>query len=115
MSTKNRPTVPRKAKLWSDERKKKEGEKIGYALDTPLESRILFVMVSVVQYALYKQEVYISFSSVVELELAELIKVSKFQKQIFLFSFEPKIERNYFLNAALASKMSQIKKMEALY
>ena len=29
-------------------REKKRGEKIGYALDTPLESRILFVMVSAV-------------------------------------------------------------------
>ena len=41
-------------------------------------------------------------------------KVSKFQKQIFLFSFEPK-KQNYLLNSALASKMSQIKKMKALY
>ena len=38
-----------------------------------------------------------------------LIKVSKFQKQIFLFSFEPKYEPNFFLNSALASKMSQMK------
>ena len=29
------------------------------------------------------------------------LMVSKFQKQIFLFSFEPKNERNYFLNSAL--------------
>ena len=29
------------------------------------------------------------------------LKVSKFQKQIFLFSFEPKTERNYFLMSAL--------------
>ena len=43
------------------------------------------------------------------------LKVSKFQKQIFLCSFEPKTEQNYFLNSALASKMSQIKKMKALY
>ena len=43
------------------------------------------------------------------------LKVSKFQKQIFLFSFEPKNERNYFLNSALASKRSQIKKVKALY
>ena len=42
-------------------------------------------------------------------------KVSKFQKQIFLFSFEPKNEQNYFMNSALASKMSQIKKLKALY
>ena len=44
-----------------------------------------------------------------------ILKVSKFQKQIFLFSFEPKNERNYFLNSALTSKVSQIKKMKALY
>jgi hypothetical protein len=29
------------------------------------------------------------------------LKVSKFQKQIFLFSFEPRNERNYFLISAL--------------
>ena len=29
------------------------------------------------------------------------LKFSKFQKQIFLFSFEPKTERNYFLISAL--------------
>ena len=44
-----------------------------------------------------------------------LLKVSKFQKQIFLFSLEPKNEWNYVFNSALASKMSQIKKMKALY
>ena len=33
-------------------------------------------------------------------ELLDL-KVSKFGKQIFLFSFEPKYERNYFLITAL--------------
>jgi hypothetical protein len=32
-----------------------------------------------------------------------------------LFSFEPKSKQNYFLNSALAFKMSQIKKMKALY
>ena len=37
------------------------------------------------------------------------LKVSTFQKQIFLFSFEPKNEQNYFLNSALSSKNSQIK------
>ena len=31
-----------------------------------------------------------------------------------MFSFEPKNERNYFLNSALASKMDQIKKIKAL-
>ena len=39
-----------------------------------------------------------------------MLKVSKFQKQFFMFSFEPKNERNYFLNSTLASKMGQIKK-----
>ena len=34
----------------------------------------------------------------------DLLKVSKFQKQFFLFSFEPKNKRNYFLISALASK-----------
>ena len=43
------------------------------------------------------------------------LKVSKFQKQIFLFSFEPKKERKYFVNSALASKMSQIKKMKGVF
>jgi hypothetical protein len=42
-----------------------------------------------------------------------LLKVSKFQKQIFLFSFEPKMN-DFFLNSALASKMSQ-KKMKVFY
>ena len=43
------------------------------------------------------------------------LKVSKFRKQIFLFSFEPKNERNYFLISALRfwiSKMGQIKKIK---
>ena len=31
----------------------------------------------------------------------DLLKVSKFQKQIFLFSFDPKNKRNYFLISAL--------------
>ena len=43
---------------------------------------------------------------------APVLKVSKFQKQIFMFSFEPKNEQNYFVNSALASKMDQIKKMK---
>ena len=43
------------------------------------------------------------------------LKVSKFQKHFFLFSFEPKNQRNYFLNSALASNKSQTKKMKALY
>ena len=34
----------------------------------------------------------------------QLLKVIKFWKQIFLFSFEPKNERHYFLISALASK-----------
>ena len=36
------------------------------------------------------------------------LKVSKFQKQIFLFSFPPKNEWNYFLISALDSKMGRI-------
>ena len=43
------------------------------------------------------------------------LKVSKFQKPIFLFSFETKTKRYYFLYSALVSKMSQSKKMKALY
>ena len=42
----NRPKKGEAMKWWKG--KKKRGEKIGYALDTPLESRILFVMVSAV-------------------------------------------------------------------
>ena len=42
--------------------------------------------------------------------LAGWLKVSKFQKQIFLFSFEPKTQRNYFLISALASKKSSNQK-----
>ena len=37
------------------------------------------------------------------------LKVSNFQKQIFLFSFEPKTEQNYFL--IFGSKMGQVKKL----
>ena len=43
----------------------------------------------------------------------ESIKVSKFQKQIFLFPFEPKNEQNYLFNfLPLESKIGQIKKIE---
>ena len=35
--------------------------------------------------------------------LIDIVKVSKFRKQIFLLSFQPKNERNYFLIFALAS------------
>ena len=38
------------------------------------------------------------------------LKVSKFQIQIFLFSFEPRNVRNYFLISALASKTGQTQK-----
>ena len=38
------------------------------------------------------------------------LKVSKFRKQIVLFSFEPKTEGNYFLISALASKKSSNQK-----
>ena len=51
----------------------------------------------------------------IKLEIVFMLKVSKLQKQIFLFSFEPKNKRNCFLNSALASKMSQIKKVKVLY
>ena len=43
------------------------------------------------------------------------LKVSKFQKQIFLFSFEPKTQRNYLLISALASKKKLDQKKKALY
>ena len=48
-------------------------------------------------------------------EKAAMLKVSKFRKQIFLFSFEPKNERNYYLISALDCKMGQIKKMNVLF
>ena len=41
------------------------------------------------------------------------VKVSKSQKQILKFSFEPKNERQYFCISALASKMGQIIKIMA--
>ena len=41
-----------------------------------------------------------------------ILKVGKFQKQIFLFSFEPKNKRNYFLISALASKNGSNQKSE---
>ena len=41
------------------------------------------------------------------------LKVSKSQKQISKFSFEPKNERFFFCISALASKMSQLKKIMA--
>ena len=46
-------------------------------------------------------------STLASLVLAEIdfaVKVSKFQKQIFLLSFEPKNELNNFLISALAFK-----------
>ena len=43
------------------------------------------------------------------------LKVSQFQKQMFLSSFEPKTKEIIFLNSALASKMRQIKKMKPFY
>ena len=58
---------------------------------------------------------YLYLTYLEQLVLWGSLKVSKFQKQIFLFSFEPKNDQNYFLNSALASKMSQIKKMKAHY
>ena len=44
--------------------------------------------------------------------LIKSLKVSLFQKQIFLFSFEPKSEQNYFLISALASKNGPNQKIE---
>ena len=41
-----------------------------------------------------------------------ILKVSKFQKQFFLFSFEPKTLRNHFLISALASKKRSDQKNE---
>ena len=41
---------------------------------------------------------------VTELREQDMIKVSKLHKQIFLFSFQPKNERDYFLISDLASK-----------
>ena len=38
------------------------------------------------------------------------LKVSSFRKQIFLFSFEPKNKRNYFLISALRIKNGSNKK-----
>ena len=54
-------------------------------------------------------------STLASLVLAEIdfaLKVSKFQKQIFLFSLEPKNELNYFLISALASKNGMNQKHE---
>ena len=64
-------------------------------------------------------EVFLNVSSLILLHLVtralicSSVKVSKFQKQIFLSLFEPKNERNHFLISALASvKMGGIKKNE---
>jgi hypothetical protein len=54
-------------------------------------------------------EMSVSDDSSITSSLSFVLKVSKFQKQIFLFSLEPKNERSFFLNSALASKMSQSK------
>ena len=40
-----------------------------------------------------------------------MLKVSKFRKQILLFSFEPKNEGNFFISV-LSSKTGQIKENE---
>ena len=53
-------------------------------------------------------------NSITELTLIEQLKVSKFQKQIFFFSFEQKNEQNYFFNSAVESNHSQIKKNEGI-
>ena len=43
------------------------------------------------------------------------LKVSKSQKQISKFSFEPKAELKYICNSALTSKMGKIKKIMGHY
>ena len=43
------------------------------------------------------------------------LKVSKFRKQIFLFSFEPKNERNYFLISASKNGSNQKSEGTLLY
>ena len=47
--------------------------------------------------------------------IRNVVKVSKFQKQNFLVSFEPKNEQDYFLISALASKNGSNQKSEAFY
>ena len=48
--------------------------------------------------------------------MAEELKVNKFQKQIFLFLFEPKSGRNYLFDfCPLASKSGPIKKIKDEY
>ena len=51
---------------------------------------------------IWNSPVYLNFIFFLKL-LWILLKVSKFQNQIFLFSFESKNEQNYFLIFALAS------------
>ena len=60
---------------------------------------------------------FLRLSSDEKIRSVPFLKVSKFQKQIFMLSFEPKTERNYFLIFALASKngSSQKNKGTLLY
>ena len=44
-----------------------------------------------------------------------MLKVSKSQKQMSKFSFEPKMNDSFFCTSALASKMSKLKKITAHY
>ena len=50
-----------------------------------------------------------SLAHQVHYQILEL-KVNSFRKQIFLFSFEPKTQRKYFLISAIASKKSSNQK-----
>ena len=103
----NRPKK-REAMKW-----RKEKKRGGRKLDTPsiLLLNQEYCLSWSVQCALYKQAVYNIMPSVLELELAELIKVSKFQKQIFLFSFEPKkyvIHPKYYKHMKKGIHQSQL-------
>ena len=73
----------------------------------------LFPIVSLIFY----QIIFIEISSVLSSYIFSLffLKVSKFQNQIFLFSFAPINERNYFLIPALVSKLGRIEKMKTLF
>ena len=74
--------------------------------------------INTLNYCCMIYHMYVLFSIldiICHIQVTCFLMVSKLQKQIFLFSFEQKHERNYFFNSALPSKMSQIKKMKAHY
>ena len=56
-----------------------------------------------------------AFDMILKYHICMQIKVSKFQRQIFLSSIPPKNEQNHFLFFVLVSKTGQIKKMKALF